>query len=77
MFSIGIETLVLCFLLMGLACFMVLWLYYDKRDKTYYDRQRLRHVHHCVKCGNLYVSRKVQEPQPCPTCGFRNPALRF
>lgn len=56
---------------------MLIWLYYDRRDRQYYDRQRLRHVHHCVKCGKLYTSADLDQVADCPSCGFNNPSLRF
>ena len=77
MFTIGFGVFVIAFLLIGMVFFITLWLYYDRRDKIFYDRQRLRHVHHCVKCGNLYATRNGSENTACPECGFENPSLRF
>jgi len=77
MIPIGIEAFVTGFLAVGLVFFAVIWLYYDRRDRLYYDYQRLRHVHHCVKCGKLYTTRNPEELAPCPDCGFKNTALRF
>lgn len=77
MIIVSFETFVIAFLIAGLVFFMAIWMYYDRRDQTYYDRQRVRHVHHCVKCGTLYTSREGGMPVPCPACAFRNPSLRF
>lgn len=77
MFTIGFDAFVIGFLVTGLLFFVLVWLYYDRRDRLFYDRQRLRRVHHCVKCGKLYASRDGGEQVDCPACGFRNPSLRF
>jgi Zn ribbon nucleic-acid-binding protein len=76
MITIGIEDFVTGFLVSGLVFFAVVWLYYDRRDRLFYDRQRLRHVHHCVKCGHLYTSAEAGVAE-CPSCGFENASLRF
>lgn len=54
-----------------------LWFYYDRRDRKLYDRQRIRHVYRCIKCGRLYERRGNREVAPCPDCGFSNDRLRF
>jgi hypothetical protein len=77
MITVGIDSFVSGFIVTGLVFFMLIWLYYDRRDRQYYDRQRLRHVHHCVKCGMLYTSADLDQSADCPSCGFKNPSLRF
>jgi hypothetical protein len=77
MFTLGFSTFVISFLITGLLFFVVLWIYYDRRDRQYYDRQRMRHVHHCVKCGALYEIRDGSKSENCPNCGFKNASLRF
>lgn len=77
MITIGFGLFVTGFLVAGLLFFAVLWLYYDRRDHNYYDRQRIHHVHHCVKCGSLYVTREGGQGEECPDCGFENAPLRF
>ena len=54
-----------------------LWIYYDRMDRKFCDRQRFRHVYRCVKCGRLYERRGQREVAPCPYCGFANDRLRF
>ena len=76
MFTIGFDTFVTGFLVTGLLFFVGVWFYYDRRDRLFYDRQRLRRIHHCVKCGTLYASREAREKAECPEFGFRNPSLR-
>ena len=65
------------FLIVGLLFFCLVWIYYDRRDRLYYDHQRQRSIHHCIKCGTLYSSRGNGDPVKCPACGFHNPSLRF
>ena len=77
MFTIGFDLFVIAFLVVGLLFFVAVWLYYDRRDRLFYDAQRLRRIHHCVKCGALYASRDNRETVECPQCGFRNTSLRF
>ncbi|MEX0325432.1 MAG: hydrogenase nickel incorporation protein HypA [Puniceicoccaceae bacterium] len=77
MITIGFGVFVTGFLVIGLLFFVALWIYYDRRDHLFYDRQRTRHVHHCVKCGTLYASRADSGTEACPQCGFRNASLRF
>ena len=77
MFSVTLEVFVLVFLTSGLLGFMLLWLYYDRRDKRYYDKQRVRRSYFCVRCECLYSSGQRTEVVPCPKCGFKNSPLRF
>lgn len=77
MLTLGFSTFVIGFLVSGLLFFVVLWIYFDRRDRRFYDSQRIRHVHHCVKCGKVYASRNGSDDDACPECGFVNPALRF
>ncbi|MGA1204957.1 MAG: hydrogenase nickel incorporation protein HypA [Opitutales bacterium] len=65
------------FLVAGLLFFVAVWIFYDRRDRQFYDRQRIRHVHHCVRCGTLYAARDPEGGDNCPSCGFKNAALRF
>jgi len=77
MITIGFGTFVIGFLVTGLLFFVAFWIYYDRRDHLFYDRQRIHHVHHCVKCGTLYASRDSKQSEACPECGFKNASLRF
>ena len=77
MITIGFSVFVIGFLVTGLLFFVAVWMFYDRRDRQFYDRQRIRHVHHCVKCGTLYATRDRESGDKCPQCGFKNAALRF
>lgn len=75
--SLGFPVFVILFLLSGLLLFVGLWLYYDLRDRKYYDRKRLLSVYHCVRCGHLYSLREMKKPAACTRCGFVNDSLKF
>lgn len=77
MITVEFGVFVISFLVTGLLFFVVLWTFYDRRDHNFYDRQRQRHIHHCVKCGTLYTSRDRIQTDQCPECGFKNTPLRF
>lgn len=77
MFEFSLQALVTGFVVLGLLFFFSLWMYYDRRDKRYYDAQRHRRVFHCVRCGHLYDSSGVGERVACPKCEFENTSLRF
>lgn len=77
MTGITFHAFIVVFLVMGLLLFVGLWLFYDLRDKSYYDRQRILRAHHCVRCGALYASSSEAEVAACPKCGFENASLRF
>lgn len=77
MVEMGIESFFTGFLVAGLLMFSGVAIYYDRRDRAYYDGQRRCHVHHCVKCGKLYTSNETDALVACPDCGLKNSALRF
>jgi len=77
MIELSLPVVITLFLVLGLGGFFVLWFYYDRRDRTYYDAQRHRRSFHCVRCGQLYSSNGSEDKQPCPNCSFENPSLRF
>lgn len=52
-----------------------LWLFYDHRDKKFYDTERSRWACRCRSCGKLYEANV--NPANCPSCATSNPPLRF
>ena len=60
-----------------MATLFGLWLYYDRRDRRFYDATRHRTTFHCLKCGEVYTSAGAGEVASCPRCGHSNPRLRF
>jgi len=77
MTSISLGAFFLTIILVAMAVIAGLWLYYDRLDCKFCDRQRVRHVYRCIKCGRLYDRRGHREVAPCPDCGFTNDRLRF
>lgn len=77
MIELSLSVVITTFLCLGLVFFFLLWSYYDRRDRSYYDSQRHRRSFHCVRCGQLYSSREKGEKVDCPNCGHENASLRF
>lgn len=63
--------------LLVLGPFVVLWIYSDRRDRNFYDRQRRKITFHCVRCDQLYTEKAGIELADCPKCGHRNVRLKF
>lgn len=67
-------------LIYGLAVFGLLfglWLYYDRRDRAFFDAGRRKISFHCVRCDRLYTQPAGTETAPCPQCGHENVRLKF
>ncbi|HNX05090.1 MAG TPA: hypothetical protein PKI32_06285 [Opitutales bacterium] len=73
----GLDTFFLLGTMLTTTAISALWYFYDRRDSRLCDRQRLRHVYRCIKCGRLYDRRGQREVATCPDCGFANDRLRF
>jgi hypothetical protein len=54
-----------------------LWVYYDRRDRTFYDAQRRKITFHCIRCDHLYLEKVGAETAACPKCGHVNTRLKF
>jgi len=71
-------------ILIGLF-FLGLWLYYDRRDHSRFERKRRRRTYHCIRCNHLYQAATDSSVAasgsaslaPCPHCGHENAPLRF
>lgn len=66
--------------LYGLAVvglFGVLWIYYDRRDRLFYDAGRRKITFHCIRCDSLYTELAGTETADCPKCGHHNVRLKF
>lgn len=57
--------------------FMVLWLWYDRRDHQRFEGDRRRTTFHCIRCDHLYAAPAGTEVQRCPKCGHENGRLKF
>ena len=59
------------------AVFGFLWVYYDRRDRGFYEEQRRRITFHCIRCDHLYTGATKAETVACPKCGHQNVRLKF
>ncbi len=63
--------------LLVLGLFGFLWLYYDRRDRAFYDTERRKITFHCIRCDHLYTEKVGTEIAPCPKCAHPNTRLKF
>ena len=63
--------------LLVFGAFAVLWIYYDRRDRAFYDAQRRKISFHCIRCNHLYTEKAGLDTAPCPRCGHNNVRLKF
>lgn len=63
--------------LLVLGAFGFLWVYYDRRDRVFYDAERSKVTFHCIRCDHLYTEKKGVETALCPKCGHQNVRLKF
>ena len=77
MFAFDFSSVVVLLVGVGLALLTGLWLYYDHRDRLFYDRTRRRTTYHCLKCNQVYTAESQTGLAPCPRCGHPNPRLHF
>lgn len=73
--SFTIDVIVYGLLVLGAAGF--LWVYYDRRDRAYYDAERRKVTFHCIRCDHLYMEKRGMDTVPCPKCGHSNTRLKF
>lgn len=60
-----------------IGLFAFLWIYYDRRDRAFYDACRRRITFHCIRCDALYAEVAGTQTAPCPRCGHINSKLKF
>jgi ribosomal protein L37AE/L43A len=70
-----LDVLLYGLLVPGLFGF--LWLYYDRRDRAFYDTERQKITFHCIRCDHLYTEKAGTETAKCPKCGHLNTRLKF
>lgn len=61
----------------SLLLFGLLWLWYDRQDDKFYQRDRNRYLFYCIKCSALFRGQRDKKESDCPQCGHRNLRLRF
>jgi len=54
-----------------------LWMYYDRRDRSFYDAERRKITFHCIRCDHLYMQKAGVQTAACPKCGHVNTRLKF
>ncbi len=54
-----------------------LWVYYDRRDREYYDAERRKITFHCIRCDHLYTAPNGTQTHNCPRCQHLNARLKF
>lgn len=77
MFTVDLATGATVYLFAACLLLLGLWLWYDRRDRSFYESKRRRSVYHCVKCGHMYDGSSAKSVKDCPKCGFTNAPLKF
>ncbi len=73
--SYTFDVIVYGLLVLGVIGF--LWVYYDRRDRAFYDVERRKITFHCIRCDHLYTEKQGIETSACPKCGHQNVRLKF
>lgn len=73
--SFTFDVILYGLLVFGLIA--ALWVYYDRRDRGYYDAERRKVTFHCIRCDHLYLEKTGTETAACPKCGHVNVRLKF
>jgi hypothetical protein len=76
-FSVDLNLIAVLYAGAGLVVVAVAWLYFDRRDRQFFDLTRRRTTFHCLKCGHVYAQARADDVCPCPRCGHENPRLHF
>ena len=74
-FDLTTAVVVYCGLVAAL--YLGLWLFYDRRDRTRFERPRRKHAFFCIRCNQPYAAASDDERVPCPRCAYENGRLRF
>lgn len=75
MLSLPVAAVIYCTLVA--VVFLVLWLWYDRRDHARFEGQRRKTTFHCIRCDRLYTAPSGADLCRCPRCGHENARLRF
>ena len=71
------TLVVIVYGLLVFGVFGFLWIFYDRRDRGFYDAERRKITFHCIRCDHLYTEKSGTEIAPCPKCGHPNTRLKF
>lgn len=77
MFSVDLTFATVLYTGGGVLVIAGLWLWFDRRDRAFYDATRKRSTYHCIKCDRVYTSTEPGEVSRCPACGHENSHLKF
>ncbi|MBI5691541.1 MAG: hydrogenase nickel incorporation protein HypA [Verrucomicrobia bacterium] len=75
MFEFSTATVLYCVFVA--ITFLVLWIYYDRRDHRRFELERRKSTFHCIRCDHLYGAPGRAELARCPNCGHENVRLKF
>ena len=50
-----LDVIIYGLLVLGVFGFM--WIYYDRRDRGFYDAERRKITFHCIRCDHLYTEK--------------------
>jgi hypothetical protein len=73
--SFTLDVILYGLLVLGVIGFF--WVYYDRRDREFYDAERRKITFHCIRCDHLYMEKRGTETAACPKCGHVNSRLKF
>ncbi|MGN0834810.1 MAG: hypothetical protein ACI4QA_03160 [Candidatus Spyradosoma sp.] len=86
MITTDIETFFAAITALAVAAFLAVEFLNQRRERRTLDRERVRSVFCCTRCGKIYLepTPKPGEPEPaddaalsCPHCGRKNFRMRF
>lgn len=77
MFPVDLVTFSAVLLLGAVLFGLLVWGYYNRRERMLTDHRRYRTVFHCIRCGKIYSRPRQRETSVCPHCGLTNSRLKF
>lgn len=77
MIDLRFETLAAFWVTTGIVVLLILWCYYDKRQRDFMRAEQMQTVFHCIKCKHIYSKKTAVGRCVCPKCGFENSQLQF
>ena len=77
MINIPFEIFSLSLITLGLLSILVLWYYYDHKQKLAFNEEKFEKAFYCIKCNHLYSIKHDVEVSACPKCGFESSRLQF
>ena len=72
-----LPTVAVIYCILVGVMFLGLWLYYDRRDHSRFERELRRRTFHCIRCDHVYEGPADAEQKVCPECSHENVRLKF